>query len=78
MEIIHFKRKLLQLISGKKMNPEQSNLVREKLKAILFHTKPAQASFGWRSEFVLTFTEDEMREMKKIIKDLSQSKTDLL
>lgn len=47
------------------MIPEQQNLCREFLRAVLLHAKID--GFGWRSTFTLTFTEDERREMEKII-----------
>lgn len=44
---------------------EQKNLCREFMRAVLLHAKID--GFGWRSTFTLTFTEDERREMEKII-----------
>jgi hypothetical protein len=54
------------------MNQQQNNLIRSILDRVILHSHPYYP--GYKSQFVATFSSDEIQEIKNIIQDLKNEK----
>lgn len=56
------------------MIEEHENMCKEILRRVLFHAhRDADDPSGWRSQFVATFTEDELNTIRNIVNDTTRT-----